>query len=167
MKKLILLSALILCMAACSKVGSNSATQKSEIQKSEISSSANVGYLSEDEILFVRQKAGVVDKDVRINFEALHQNWYRAAQDDPEVSVSSSMNARCELPEFKALVEMGEPIIPLLMEKMLDEKYFFSQLVCEAIWNESGLQSAGSENVAAPQSAQDRAREIVKAWIIK
>lgn len=122
--------------------------------------------LSSEVIKTVSQKANEVDCQIREKFESLHEDWYKASEENVEIWINNSMYARCELPQFKALVEMGKVIIPLLMEKMLDEKYFFSQIIYEAIQTESELLPHKTFSNGTPilQSSQDRAKQMVEMW---
>lgn len=78
--------------------------------------------------------------------------------------VSSSMYSRMEVPEFDKLLEMGEEIIPLVLEKMMDRKYFFTQVLYEALMgNKPILMNAVDNDVI--RSSQDRAQLLVREWI--
>lgn len=122
--------------------------------------------LSSDEIKNVSLKAMEVGDNIKSKFENLHEEWYKAAQADVKIMLSNSMYARCELPQFKELIEMGDVIIPLVMEKLLDEKYFFSQIILETIKSEDFIipYEVYYDGTPVLQSAQDRAKRIVKSW---
>ena len=66
-----------------------------------------------------------------------------------------------EAPQFKELLEMGDEIIPLVVEKMMDRKYFFTQVLYEALME--GRRVLYDETVI--RSAQDRAQLLVREWI--
>lgn len=117
---------------------------------------------SEQEV--ISQNAQKVKSDIRSEFERLHSDWYDASREDMRVLVSSSMYSRMEVPEFDKLLEMGEEIIPLVLEKMMDRKYFFTQVLYEALMgNKPILMNAVDNDVI--RSSQDRAQLLVREWI--
>ncbi len=117
---------------------------------------------SEQEV--ISQNAQKVKSDIRSKFERLHSDWYDASREDMRVLLSSSMYSRMEVPEFDKLLEMGEEIIPLVLEKMMDRKYFFTQVLYEALMgNKPILMNAVDNDVI--RSYQDRAQLLVREWI--
>lgn len=65
---------------------------------------------------------------------------------------------------LNSFLEMGEEIIPLVLEKMMDRKYFFTQVLYEALMgNKPILMNAVDNDVI--RSSQDRAQLLVREWI--
>ncbi len=77
--------------------------------------------------------------------------------------MSSSIYTRMELPQFKEMLDMGREIIPLILEKMMDRKYFFSLTIYEALMEKQSLPVNIKET--ANDSEQDKAQNLVREWI--
>ena len=119
--------------------------------------------LTDDEISYVREMASNVDEETAARFAELHENWYADASKDYKILLDSSMDARKKLPQFKELVEMGESVLPLVAEKLMDEKYLFSQIIFMAIID---LQYPGKySDKYCNLSGQERAIALVKDWV--
>ncbi|ROT20951.1 hypothetical protein EEL51_05405 [Muribaculaceae bacterium Isolate-110 (HZI)] len=127
------------------------------------------GNLQESEILtsseqeFITMNARKVQSDIRDKFERLHEEWYNASRNNPHILLSSSIYTRMELPQFKEILDMGREIIPLILEKMMDRKYFFSLTIYEALMEKQSLPVNIKET--ANDSEQDRAQNLVREWI--
>lgn len=119
--------------------------------------------LTDDEISYVREMASNVDEETAARFAELHENWYADASKDYKILLDSSMDARKKLPQFKELVEMGESVLPLVAEKLMDEKYFFSQIIFMAIID---LQYPDKySDKYRNLSGQERAIALAKDWV--
>jgi len=81
--------------------------------------------LTPEEEAKVREKAANVSADARLAFEvafsAWEQSWRRG-----EVIFSSNPETLKTVPEFRVLLVMGSPIIPLVVEKLTHPKNFFA-----------------------------------------
>ena len=126
-----------------------------------VDSAAKSIELTDLERQVIIRSAQKVRTDVRDRFERLHDEWYDASKKDMRILVSSSIYSRMEAPQFKELLEMGDEIIPLVVEKMMDRKYFFTQVLYEALME--GRRVLYDETVI--RSAQDRAQLLVREWI--
>lgn len=161
MIKVILSLMLVGCLTSCSQ---SSPSQTTETSQSEITVN-NDAATADDTADLTAVRVEEVDPDVRARFETLHNAWYEAAGNDPEIKMSSSTYAMCKLPQFDEMVSMGDAIIPLLMEKMSDEKYFFTQTVYEAIDTTAMARLAKAlDRDVTTMSAQDKAKEYVKLY---
>lgn len=112
--------------------------------------------LSQDEIERVHELAAKVDPKLKAEFDRLHSDWYRAAETSDEIRLSSAVGSRNGLPQFKAMVDLGPEILPLVVEQMLDPDKFFTVSVYEALLGSNPTQEAW---------CQKRARQYVKAWL--
>ena len=112
--------------------------------------------LSPDEVSRVHEFASKVDPALKAKFEKLHDEWYRAAAESPEISMSSSVGSRSSLPQFAAIVEMGKAVLPLVVEQMLVPDRFFSLSLYEALCDEKPSDEAW---------CQKRALQYVKSWL--
>lgn len=119
--------------------------------------------LTKAEQQIVTSSAQKVKSDVRDKFEKLHEEWYDASREDAKIRLSSSIGARMELPQFKEMLNMGSEIIPLVVEKMMDKKYFFTQSLYEALMENAHLSIGGDKQAA--MSSQDRAQYLVRQWV--
>lgn len=127
-----------------------------------------IAILSKEEKSKLIKKTYSVDPKIQERFEFLHNEWYESAKNTPEIKYSSFMLSRVNLPQFDELVSMGEPIIPLIIEKLTHEEYFFTQLVYEAIRknaNKMLMPSYDENGKILIESAQVKAMKYVKNWI--
>lgn len=119
--------------------------------------------LTKAEQQIVTSCAQKVKSDVRDKFEKLHEEWYDASRKDMKILISSSIYTRMELPQFKEMLDMGGEIIPLVVEKMMDRKYFFTQSLYEALMENAHL-SVGEDGQVV-RSSQDRAQFLARQWV--
>ncbi|MFA4053911.1 hypothetical protein [Duncaniella muris] len=112
--------------------------------------------LSPDEVSRVHEFASKVDSALKAKFEKLHDEWYRAAAESPEISMSSSVGSRSSLPQFAAIVEMGKAVLPLVVEQMLEPDRFFSLSLYEALCDEKPSDEAWCQKCAL---------QYVKSWL--
>ena len=71
-----------------------------------------------------------------------------------------------QLPQFKSLQEMGSVIIPLIMEKLLDEENFFMLPLYDTLQLDSNLKIVYNKNDRkCLEGEQNRARRTVRMWV--
>lgn len=111
----------------------------------------------------IQNLASKLDEETRTRFEQLHSQWYKTCDATPEIMLSSRSDARKKAPEFKALTDMGQTIIPLVVEKMITDDYFFTYLVYEAIQPDKSLLVNPDDR--SMDVVQMRANLLAAKWI--
>ncbi len=119
-------------------------------------------YLTEEEIDAAEMYADDIDDSIRNRFDALHQSWYNAAKNTPEVITSSSTSAWTTLPQFAELKKMGTVIIPLIIEKLTDSECHFTRELYIAVQTDKKLAPQPDDDSL---SSQELAARYVKAWL--
>lgn len=109
----------------------------------------------------IDSKAAAVAPALREKFEKIHADWYEAAQNTPEIAMSSILEARTKLPQYAEMVGMGQDILPLVVEKLTHDEYFFTQLVYEALRPNDKKQLASEPS----DCAQAKAKAYVTLWL--
>lgn len=77
--------------------------------------------LSAGERETVRERAGKVDEGVRKEFMALYEAWKGDWLTNPRTMFSNDTRVTRELEEFPRLVAMGEEVIPLIVELLMED----------------------------------------------
>lgn len=148
--------------AACSQGGQSSAgTGEDAAIETTISADAEKPasdgtVISGQDLAVIAEAVAEVDTATKERFGKLHEQWYEAAQKDPEVMLSSSTDSRKILPQYEQMVDMGSVILPLVVEKLTHDEYFFTQTVYEAI--------SGSR-IEENQDARTKALMYVRQWV--
>jgi hypothetical protein len=119
-------------------------------------------YLSRSQAAKLRAQIAAVPPDIRGEFARRYQAW-RKTWDSPAIAVLSDSASVRHSDEFAALVALGAPILPLLIEKIARPEDFFALQAYEAIkpdWPAT-IESHG-ERVF--ESEQAKARRAVQDW---
>lgn len=77
--------------------------------------------------------------------------------------MSSHSDARTKIAQFKVLTDMGPVILPLVVEKMITDDYFFTYLVYEAIQPDKSL--LVNPDDLSMNVAQTRAKFLAGRWL--
>lgn len=155
----IIMFAAALGLTSCSGNGSKiSANETVESVAIDNSDSIDV-VLSPAELEQIKGLAEGISPDIREKFDSLHTAWYDAAANTPEITLSSRSDDWMKLPQFAQLVEMGDDVLPLVVEKMVGDEGMFTVHVYEAIQPDEALK-AKSEGVL-----QNRAKRSAKLWL--
>ena len=155
--KLLILSALLFCciMASCGK--NNEAINAAAIDNSPSAMiPANVPSLSAQDSVMIVNIASKVSPEIKAEFERKRAAW-KDACNKSEIKFSSFMQDFTKPEQFTELIAMGEPIIPLVVERMADGD-FFMQLVYEGIRPDEKIADSYS-------SGQRRAADYVLTWV--
>ena len=154
--KLILPALLICCMmASCSK--NNDVINAAAMDYSPSAMiPANVPSLSAQDSVMIVNIASKVSPEIKAEFERKHAAW-KDVCNNSEIKFSSFMQDYTKPEQFTELVKMGEPIIPLVVERMADGD-FFMQLVYEGIRPDEKIADSYS-------SGQQRAADYVLTWV--
>lgn len=97
-----------------------------------------------------------VSPEVKAEFERRRAEW-KDACNSSSIKFSSFMKDYTKPAQFTELVNMGEPIIPLVIEKMAQGD-FFMQLVYEGIRPDEKFADSNG-------SGQQRAADYVLTWV--
>lgn len=107
-----------------------------------------------------------VDRDIISKFESLVVDWKNEISTNSETMFSSSTLDYKKLPQFKSLREMGSAIIPLVMEKLLNDENFFMLPLYDDLQLDSTLKvTYGKNDRCCSEGEQNRARRTVRLWI--
>jgi len=123
-------------------------------------------FFSDDEKIRIRSDIETVSKDQKTEFEAAYQAWLNAI--DEKLALSSDTRDGAALPEFGVLVEMGERIVPLLIELMArnPRENFRALVVYDALIDEPTMKVAYSDDDAHLFEGEPaRAARTVKMWL--
>jgi len=109
---------------------------------------------------FVLMQSRKVDATIRARFDKRLKAWDKAILSNMRMMMSSSTYAYAELPEFELLQKMGKPILPLVMEKLLDSTNFRMIVLYEAVQPDTTL---WVRDIFV--SEQARSVKVVKRWV--
>lgn len=80
--------------------------------------------LTEEEMAIVKHRADGVSSKTARRFSELRQQWENAIHTDVRMRLSSSTMTYKELPEYKALRDMGKEILPLVAKELMNREKF-------------------------------------------
>lgn len=114
----------------------------------------------------VLERSKKVDSEIVSKFESLIAAWKNEINTNPKTMFSSSTLDYKQLPQFKSLQEMGSVIIPLIMEKLLDEENFFMLPLYDTLQLDSNLKIVYNKNDRkCLEGEQNRARRTARMWV--
>jgi hypothetical protein len=122
-------------------------------------------YLSRSQAAKLRAQIAAIPPDIRRQFARRFAAW-RKTWDRPAIAFASDSAAVRHADEFAALVALGAPILPLLVEKLAHPEEFFALQAYEATrpdWPAT-IESNG-ERVF--ESEQAKAQRAVKDWFAR
>ena len=109
----------------------------------------------------VEKVAGFQEK-----FDNLFNQWLENWKTNPETMFSSSTLDAKKLEEYPQLLAMGKEIIPLLMEKLLDEKNFVGLVLYDDLQNNPDYKIVYDyEGTDWLEGEANRAKRTIKLWI--
>jgi hypothetical protein len=120
--------------------------------------------LTDDQLNYVRARAGQVDKRLKERFDERYAAW-RASWSHPLIAVSSAPAARTQTTEFQELISLGPGILPLLMEKLTDPDEFFALMAVDRLARPELHVIREPNDQAVLLGEQGRAIETVQRWI--
>jgi hypothetical protein len=121
-------------------------------------------YLTGAEKKALRDQVNSVRREVRsdfdIAFSAWKDTWFSGG-----LAINSNPHSRTIGKEFDALVAMGPPILPLIVEKLADPQNFIALQLYDAMQpNERLLVQFKPDDERILEGEQGRARRVVQAW---
>lgn len=158
MKSSVITSILFCCMMAlCSQ--NNNAINAAEVDlrpmPMPLTSDSRPVLTAQDSAIIINA-VSKVSPEVKAEFERRRAEW-KDACNSSSIKFSSIMKDYTKPAQFTELVNMGEPIIPLVIEKMAQGD-FFTQLIYEGI-------RPAEEYTCKYGSGQQRAAYYVKRWL--
>lgn len=131
-----------------------------------IADSIKVDSLTTSEKKRVKDLAMQVPDSIKSHFSLLLSQWNFAINHNPKSLYSASIYSYAELPEFNPLKSMGEQIIPLIMERLMNPSDFYLLVLYEAILKDGKTKAAYSSGYCHfGGSEQSRAIGCVKMWL--
>ena len=127
----------------------------------------NMNGFNEEQAQLMREKYGAnINCEVKTKFNDLFNSWNEEISINPQTKYSSSTLAYTTLPQFKEMQAMGKNIIPLIMEKLLDEDNFFLLPLYDAIQTDSQLKISYKKGDAKIlEGEQNKAKRTVRLWL--
>ena len=118
--------------------------------------------LSGSQAARLRHEIAAIPGEIRRAFEERYRAW-RKTWDSPALAVLSDTRSRRNSAEFAALVRLGPPILPLLIDKIAHPQEFFALQVYEVLrpdWP-ANIEADGKPVFASEQA---KARRAVQDW---
>lgn len=120
--------------------------------------------LGDEEKELVTKLNAKIDASLRKAFDDAYARW-SATWSDPSIAVSSVPCDYAKSPEFRELLAMGEPIVPLLMEKLVDPNQFFALQLVEHLGRQEVIAEFEADDPAVLEGEQERAAATVRQWL--
>jgi hypothetical protein len=108
-----------------------------------------------------------VNIETKRRFDELYAIWQYSINGFPFVICSDTAEYK-KADGFDKLVEMGVEIIPLVVEKLLDEDHFMANVLYDELQSADGMSISYHKNDRIEvllEGEQSRAKRIVKKWI--
>lgn len=124
--------------------------------------------LSAQQLSRIRKLASLVNKQTQTAFEIAFSNWKKEWLSNPQTIISSNTHDAKKLDGYITLKSMGKAIIPLVVNKLVEEDNFFALVLYD------DLQQNEKEKISYKQGIdedwlfegeQSRARRTVKLWL--
>lgn len=114
----------------------------------------------------IKELALQVPDSIRNRFSILVDKWNFAIDHNPKTRYSASTYSYAKLPEFNSLKSMGEQIIPLIMERLINPSEFYLLVLYEAVQNDSDQKiTYKNGDFHVFEGEQNRAIRCVKKWL--
>lgn len=101
-----------------------------------------------------------IDKQTVEEFERRYSSWEKTCKDF-RIFIQSNPAARRHNKEFGELVEMGEQIIPLVVQKLMSTDNFFALQIYEELQPDKALHVQDTHF----EGEQIRAKRTVERWL--
>ena len=123
-------------------------------------------FLTNTEKEKIKELASQVPDSIRNRFANLVDKWNFAIDHNPKTRYSASTYSYAGLPEFNSLKSMGEQIIPLIMERLINPSDFYLLVLYEAVQNDSNQKiTYKNGDFHILEGEQNRAIRCVKKWL--
>lgn len=122
--------------------------------------------LTESDCFRIRRIASKVDDNIRSQFENLYGKWKEDISTNMEFRLSSDSRTWTRSEHFKQMEQMGTAIIPLILEKMLNEKEFHIVLLYNKIQdNKELVTDVSNGEMEILESQQQKAKRAIKLYL--
>ena len=138
----------------------------SNSRMSEIARTIEMDTLTMSDKEKIKKLASQVPDSIRSRFSILVDKWNFAIDHNPKTRYSASTYSYAGLPEFNSLKSMGEQIIPLIMERLINPSDFYLLVLYEAVQNDSNQKiTYKNGDFHILEGEQNRAIRCVKKWL--
>lgn len=125
--------------------------------------------LTRKEKIAVRNKIKTIkiSNDIRSRFNSLFSSWEHFINTDSRIIYSSNLGDRKQSEYYTQLLQMGKDILPLVVEKMLNEKYFYTIILYDDLQNNDPrlcYKAGDKTTVGVIVGEQTRAAMTVLKW---
>ena len=104
-----------------------------------------------------------VQSEFKRAFEAWRKSWFAGS-----LAIDSNPYSRAHGSDFDKLVALGPQIMPLVVEKLVDEQNFFALSLYDAIQSDARLiVQHEPDDPRIMEGEQGRAARVVKAWLAR
>ncbi len=110
----------------------------------------------------IKQIPREVTADFEKKFKAWQKAWFGGS-----LSFSSDPYARTKTPEYREMIALGKSIIPLLVNKLMDENNFLALPAFEQLAGKRFTIQIDATDEKIQEGEQGRAYRTVKAWLGK
>jgi hypothetical protein len=113
----------------------------------------------------LKQETESVSKEIAAKFHetfaAWKNSWFTGS-----LSIDSNPYSRAKGREFDALVELGPQVLPLIVEKLIQDDNFFSLVIYDALQSDVRfIVEYASDDPRLLEGEQGRAIRVVKTWL--
>jgi hypothetical protein len=122
-------------------------------------------YLSRSQAAKLRAQIAAISVDVRSEFARRYQAW-RQTWESPAIAFSSDSASVRRSDAFAALIALGAPILPLLIEKIARPAEFFALQAYEAL-KPDWPTTIDRNGERVFESEQAKARRAVRDWFAR
>jgi hypothetical protein len=113
----------------------------------------------------LREQRSGVPAALRAAFDAAFNNW-KETWFTGGLAVSSDPHTRTVGKEFDALIALGPPILPLVVEKLVDPENFLALQLYDAIQPDQRLVvQYGPDDERILEGEQGRACRVIRSWL--
>ena len=120
--------------------------------------------LSDDEKELVLKLNSTVDVHLRKAFIEAYAKWV-ATWSDPGIAFSSVPGDYAKSDQFRRLLAMGEAIVPLVIEKLIEPDQFFALQLVEHLAKREIVSEFEPEDPIILEGEQERAAATVRRWL--
>jgi hypothetical protein len=111
----------------------------------------------------VQTETAGVPQALRDSFERAYAVWQKTWS-DPAIALSSSPGPRVGTQEFRDLVALGTPILPLLMERALQQEHWSAVLAIDELTGRTD-EALDLDDPKVLEGEQGRAIDTVRRWL--
>lgn len=119
-------------------------------------------FISRADICFVENQS-LKARKYKKEFDCLFEAWENDWRTNPKTRFSSNTDDARKLNTYSPLLCMGDSIVPLLMEKLLEPNNFFALVLYEDIQ----YKRVHEKQKAYKGGEQEKVKKMIKQWIFE